>query len=45
VQALAEEFHRSITEFLREGSSQRGGGFEAVQVIGERWSVRVSGAA
>ena len=40
VQAPAEEFHRSITEFLREWSSQRGGGFEAVQVIGERWSAR-----
>src|SRR5215470_16893333 len=40
VQAPAEEFHRWITEFLREWSSQRGGGFEAVQVIGERWSAR-----
>ena len=40
VQAPAEEFHRSITEFLREWDSQRGGGFEAVQVIGERWSAR-----
>jgi thioredoxin reductase len=40
VQAPAEEFHRSITEFLREWSSQRGGGFEAVQVIGEQWSAR-----
>jgi len=40
VQAPAEEFHRSITEFLREWSSQRGDGFEAVQVIGERWSAR-----
>jgi thioredoxin reductase len=40
VQAPAEEFHRSITEFLREWSSQRGGGFEAVRVIGERWSAR-----
>jgi thioredoxin reductase (NADPH) len=39
-QAPAEEFHRSITDFLREWSSQRGGGFEAVQVIGERWSAR-----
>jgi thioredoxin reductase len=39
-QAPAEEFHRSITEFLREWSVQRGGGFEAVQVIGERWSAR-----
>ena len=40
VQAPDEEFHRSITEFLREWSSGRGGGFEAVQVIGERWSAR-----
>ena len=40
VQAPAEEFHHWITEFLREWSSQRGGGFEPVQVIGERWSVR-----
>jgi thioredoxin reductase len=39
-QAPAEEFHHSITEFLREWTSQRGGGFEAVQVIGERWSAR-----
>jgi thioredoxin reductase (NADPH) len=38
--APAEEFHRSITEFLREWNSQRGGGFEAVQVIGKRWSAR-----
>jgi len=40
VQTPAEEFHRSITEFLREWASQRGGGFEAVRVIGERWSAR-----
>ena len=40
VQTPAEEFHRSITEFLREWASQRSGGFEAVQVIGERWSAR-----
>jgi thioredoxin reductase (NADPH) len=39
-QTPAEEFHRSITDFLREWGSQRGGGFEAVQVIGERWSAR-----
>ncbi len=39
-QAPAEEFHRSITEFLMEWSSLRGGGFEAAQVIGERWSAR-----
>ena len=40
VQAPDEEFHRSITEFLREWNSGRGGGFEAAQVIGERWSAR-----
>src|SRR5215831_17529640 len=40
VQVPAEEFHRSMTEFLREWGSQRGGGFEAVRVIGERWSAR-----
>jgi thioredoxin reductase (NADPH) len=40
VQTPAEEFHRSITEFLREWDSQRGGDFEPVQVIGERWSAR-----
>ena len=36
VQTPDEEFHRSVTEFLREWDSQRGGGFEPVQVIGER---------
>jgi thioredoxin reductase len=40
VQAPDEEFHRSMTEFLREWSSGRGGGFEPAQVIGERWSAR-----
>jgi thioredoxin reductase len=40
VQAPDEEFHRSVAEFLREWASQRGGGFEPVQVIGERWSAR-----
>ena len=40
VQAPAEEFHRSVTEFLREWGSGRPGGFEAVRVIGERWSAR-----
>jgi thioredoxin reductase len=40
VQAPAEEFHRSVTEFLREWAGQRGGGFEPVQVIGQRWSAR-----
>jgi len=40
VQAPDEEFHHGITEFLREWSNQRGGGFEPVQVIGQRWSAR-----
>jgi thioredoxin reductase (NADPH) len=40
VQAPAEEFHRSITEFLREWASHRPGGFEPVRVIGRRWSAR-----
>jgi len=35
-----EEFHRSITECLGEWNSRRGGGFEAVWLIGERWSAR-----
>ncbi|MGN6678974.1 MAG: hypothetical protein ACTHKL_14510, partial [Streptosporangiaceae bacterium] len=39
-QAPAEEFHRSITEFLREWTSQRGEGFEAVRLIGQQWSAR-----
>ncbi|WP_029433650.1 NAD(P)/FAD-dependent oxidoreductase [Blastococcus sp. URHD0036] len=37
------EFHRSVTEFLEEWSSRRGGGFEAVRVIGEHWSERAQG--
>ena len=40
VQVPDEEFHRSVTEFLREWNGQRGGGFEPVQVIGPRWSAR-----
>jgi thioredoxin reductase (NADPH) len=39
-QAPAEEFHRSVSEFLMEWSGQRGGGFEAAQVIGAQWSAR-----
>jgi thioredoxin reductase len=35
-----EEFHRSISEYLSEWRSRRGGGFEAVWLIGERWSAR-----
>src|SRR5215831_5741216 len=40
VQAPAEEFHRAVTGFLQEWASQRGGGFEPAQVIGQRWSAR-----
>jgi thioredoxin reductase len=40
VQTPDEEFHSSVAEFLREWASQRGGGFEAAQVIGQRWSAR-----
>ena len=40
VQTPAEEFHRSVTEFLREWRSRRAGSFEAVRVIGKRWSAR-----
>ena len=40
VQSPDEDFHQSITQFLSEWNSERDGGFEAVQVIGERWSVR-----
>jgi thioredoxin reductase (NADPH) len=40
VQAPDEEFHRSVAEFLREWASERGGGFEPVQVIGHQWSAR-----
>ncbi|HZZ55201.1 MAG TPA: hypothetical protein VFE26_13065, partial [Trebonia sp.] len=38
VQSPDEEFHQWITQFLGEWNSDREGGFEAVQVIGERWS-------
>jgi thioredoxin reductase len=40
VQSPDEEFHERITQFLEEWNSEREGGFEAVQVIGERWSAR-----
>ncbi len=40
VQSPAEEFHRSITDFLLEWGSGRPGGFEPVRVIGQRWSAR-----
>jgi thioredoxin reductase/CheY-like chemotaxis protein len=35
-----EEFHRSVTDFLTEWSASRGGGFEAVRIIGPRRSAR-----
>jgi thioredoxin reductase len=35
-----EEFHRSITEFLEDWSAGRGAAFEAVRVIGDRWTPR-----
>ena len=35
-----EDFYHSITGFLSEWRSRRGSGFEAVWVIGERWSAR-----
>ena len=40
VQSPDEEFHRSVTQFLSDWSHARGGGFEAVRVIGEYWSAR-----
>jgi thioredoxin reductase len=35
-----EEFHRAVTEILEEWSARQGGGFEAVRMIGDRWSDR-----
>ena len=35
-----EEFHQAITDYLSDWSTRRGRGFEAVRVIGERWSPR-----
>lgn len=40
VQTPDEDFHQAIAGFLSEWGSRRGGGFEAVWVIGERWSAR-----
>jgi thioredoxin reductase len=40
VQSPDEEFHQWITQFLGEWNGEREGGFEAVQIIGERWSER-----
>jgi thioredoxin reductase (NADPH) len=35
-----EEFHRTVTEALEEWRSRTGGGYQAVQIIGQRWSAR-----
>lgn len=35
-----EEFHRMVAELLEEWSARQGGGFEAVRMIGHRWSER-----
>ncbi|MBK6873092.1 MAG: FAD-dependent oxidoreductase [Kineosporiaceae bacterium] len=35
-----EEFHRSVSEVLEEWSSRAGQGFQAVRVVGPRWSPR-----
>jgi thioredoxin reductase (NADPH) len=35
-----EEFHRYVTEILEEWSAREGGGFEAVRMVGHRWSER-----
>lgn len=33
-------FHYGVTEFLDEWETRQGGGFEAVRIIGDRWSER-----
>jgi thioredoxin reductase (NADPH) len=35
-----EEFHRYVTEILEEWSTRKGGGFEAVRMVGHRWEER-----
>jgi thioredoxin reductase (NADPH) len=40
VQSPDEEFHQAVTRFLNEWTLRRGGGFEAVQVIGQHRSAR-----
>jgi thioredoxin reductase (NADPH) len=35
-----EEFHSAITDALEDWQLARGDGFEAVRIIGERWSLR-----
>jgi thioredoxin reductase (NADPH) len=40
VQSADEEFHHSVTGFLNEWRTRRGGGYEAARVVGEQWSAR-----
>ena len=35
-----EEFHLQVSEMLEEWTKRQGGGFEAVRIIGDRWSER-----
>ncbi len=35
-----EDFHRAVTEALEEWAARRGGGFEAVHIIGDAWDPR-----
>ncbi len=35
-----EEFHGYVTEILEEWSTRKGGGFEAVRMVGHRWEER-----
>lgn len=35
-----EEFHRGLAELLEEWAGRQGGGFEAVRLVGDRWSPR-----
>jgi thioredoxin reductase (NADPH) len=35
-----EEFHRQVAEIVEEWAARQGGGFEAVRMIGDRWSER-----
>ena len=37
-----EEFHRAVGEMLDEWRARQGGGFEAVRMIGDRWSPRAA---
>jgi thioredoxin reductase len=33
-------FHRDVTQFLDDWETRQGGGFEAIRIIGDRWSER-----